>query len=286
MPPRIAPRVADVADQRAGVDAADARHAAVAEPVEPASLGGGDVLAVLGVAHDDAAGVDAVGLHRRGGDPVVADQRVGEDDDLAGVGGVGDRLLVAGHRGVEDDLAGDRLDWPQALAVEAGPVLEQDVGAHAATPRRSCAGGRRPGRRRRSSAPARSGSGRRTRSSASGSRSRPRRPSTRRRGRRGRRWPRCPAPGSGARSRTARRRRPSARPAGRARSTPGRTSSVCRAAKAVSSPVTPIAACSKGTSFSSAACGAWSVAMHSIVPSRRPSISAWRSPRRAAAGSS
>ena len=41
-------------------------------------------------------------------DPVVADQRVGEDDDLAGVGGVGDRLLVAGHRGVEDDLAGDR----------------------------------------------------------------------------------------------------------------------------------------------------------------------------------
>ena len=49
------------------------------------------------------------------------------------------------------------------------------------------------------------------------------------------------------------------------------------AAKAVSRPVTPIAACSKGTSFSSASCGAWSVAMQSIVPSRRPSISAWRS---------
>ena len=32
-----------------------------------------------------------------------------------------------------------------------------------------------------------------------------------------------------------------------------------------------------GTSFSSRACGAWSVAMQSIVPSRRPSISAWRS---------
>ena len=79
------------------------------EPVEPAALGAGDVLAVLGVAHDDAAGVDAVGLHRLGRDAVVADQRVGEDDDLARVGGVGDRLLVAGHRGVEDDLAGDRL---------------------------------------------------------------------------------------------------------------------------------------------------------------------------------
>ena len=122
--------VADVADQGAGVDAADRRHAAVAEPVEPAALGGGDVLAVLGVAHDDAAGVDAVGLHRRRRDAVVADQRIGEDDDLARVGGVGDRLLVAGHRGVEDDLAGDRRRRaPQAQPVEPGPVLEQQVGA-------------------------------------------------------------------------------------------------------------------------------------------------------------
>ena len=39
----------------------------------------------------------------------------------------------------------------------------------------------------------------------------------------------------------------------------------------------PIGACSNGTSFSSRACGAWSVAMQSIVPSRRPSISARRS---------
>ena len=39
----------------------------------------------------------------------------------------------------------------------------------------------------------------------------------------------------------------------------------------------PIGASSNGTSFSSRACGAWSVAMQSIVPVRRPSISAWRS---------
>ena len=39
----------------------------------------------------------------------------------------------------------------------------------------------------------------------------------------------------------------------------------------------PIGACSKATSFSSRACGAWSVAMQSIVPSRRPSMSALRS---------
>ncbi len=36
-------------------------------------------------------------------------------------------------------------------------------------------------------------------------------------------------------------------------------------------------ACSNGTSFSSRACGAWSVATQSIVPARSPSISAWRS---------
>ena len=60
----------------------------------------------LRLAHDHRARLDAVGLHRRRADAVVADQRVGEGDDLAGVAGVGDRLLIAGHRGVEDDLAG------------------------------------------------------------------------------------------------------------------------------------------------------------------------------------
>ena len=55
------------------------------------------------------------------------------------------------------------------------------------------------------------------------------------------------------------------------------TSSVWTAANEVSSPVVPIGACSNGTSFSSRACGAWSVAMQSMTPSRRPSMSAWRS---------
>jgi hypothetical protein len=71
--------------------------------------------------------VDAVGLHRRSRYSVIADQRVGEDDDLARVGGVGDRLLVAGHRGVEDDLAGDGLRMGAGEAVEADAVLEQEV---------------------------------------------------------------------------------------------------------------------------------------------------------------
>ena len=52
------------------------------------------------------------------------------------------------------------------------------------------------------------------------------------------------------------------------RARPGSTSPVCSAAKAVSSPVTPIGASSNGCSFSSRACGAWSVAMQSIAPER------------------
>src|SRR5437660_941593 len=39
-------------------------------------------------------------------DAVVADVRIGERDDLSGVGRVGEDLLIARERGVEDDLAG------------------------------------------------------------------------------------------------------------------------------------------------------------------------------------
>ena len=38
-------------------------------------------------------------------DAVVADQRIGHADDLAGVARVGQDLLIAGHRGVKDHLA-------------------------------------------------------------------------------------------------------------------------------------------------------------------------------------
>ena len=46
---------------------------------------------------------------------------------------------------------------------------------------------------------------------------------------------------------------------------------------AVSSPTMPKAAWSYSTFLSSTVCGAWSVAMQSIVPSRSPSSTAWRS---------
>jgi hypothetical protein len=125
--PHRAP-IADVADERTCVDAADRRDAVVREPVEPpagpvGAPGGG---IVDGLAHDHCAGVHAARLHRFRAHPVVADHRVGEGDDLAVVRGIRDRLLVAGHCRVEHDLAaGGRLRG-HALAVEAGSVLEQD----------------------------------------------------------------------------------------------------------------------------------------------------------------
>ena len=56
---------------------------------------------------DDEARRPAAGATRASSavDAVVADERVGHRDDLAVVGRVGEHLLVAGHAGVEDDLA-------------------------------------------------------------------------------------------------------------------------------------------------------------------------------------
>ncbi len=126
-PPAHRAAIADVTNERARVDAADRRHAAGGEPVEPAALGIGVVLAVLRLAHDHGSCLDAIGLHRLGGDAVVAHQRIGEGDDLPGVAGIADGLLIAGHRGVEDDLAADLAAAGAEIALESGSVLQQHV---------------------------------------------------------------------------------------------------------------------------------------------------------------
>ena len=116
-------RGADVADERAGVDAVDARDPVVAQPAEPALLGAGRVVVVDRRAHDRPGRVDAVGLHRLLGDAVVADVRGRERDQLAREARVGHRLLVARHAGREHDLAGDRDRRADGLPVEARPVF-------------------------------------------------------------------------------------------------------------------------------------------------------------------
>ena len=58
------------------------------------------------VADHEARGVDRIRLDVLGVDAGVADVRIGERDDLPGVRRIGQDLLVARHRRVEDDFAG------------------------------------------------------------------------------------------------------------------------------------------------------------------------------------
>src|SRR5207245_3305044 len=99
----------------------------VGQPVQPAPLGAGGVVAITSLAHDRRARPWALRLHRGGADAVVADVRIRERDQLPGERGVGHRLLVAGHAGGEHDLS-DRVPHRRAhLAVQARAVLQQHV---------------------------------------------------------------------------------------------------------------------------------------------------------------
>ena len=60
-----------------------------------------------------------------GSGAVVADVRLGHHHDLAAVGGVGEHLLVAGHRGVEHHLA-EAGAGRDGLSLEDAAVFEDE----------------------------------------------------------------------------------------------------------------------------------------------------------------
>ncbi len=72
------------------------------------------------------AALDVLGV-----DAVVADLRVGHRDDLAAIAGIGEDLLVAGHRGVEADLAVDFARGAERGAGEDGSVFQSEFCGHA-----------------------------------------------------------------------------------------------------------------------------------------------------------
>ena len=75
-----------------------------------------------------AGGVHAFGFGVLGVDAHVADVGVGEGDDLAGVGGIGEDLLITGHGGVEHHLAdGDALGT-DGFSVEHAAIGEGQQG--------------------------------------------------------------------------------------------------------------------------------------------------------------
>ena len=52
----------------------------------------------------------------------IADMREGEGDELPGIGGIGEDLLIAGHRGVEADLADGVAFRAEAKAFQHGAI--------------------------------------------------------------------------------------------------------------------------------------------------------------------
>jgi hypothetical protein len=132
--------VADAPGETAGIDAGDADQVAVLQPgVE--MRGGAEIGRLRDVGGKDQAtggGARRLDILRIG--PDIADMREGEGDDLAGKGGVGQALLIAGHRGVEAHLADRLAGGADAATVEPRAVGQnQDRG-------RAC--GRRRRRRR------------------------------------------------------------------------------------------------------------------------------------------
>ncbi len=120
--------VADARGQRARVDAAERDDPPRLEPLvellhRPVVGGVGHIRAQHAAAHARAHGeIGGLGVLPVGAD--VADVGEGEGDDLAGVGGIGQDLLVAGHGGVEAHLAGGGAGGAQPVAGDDGAVRQ------------------------------------------------------------------------------------------------------------------------------------------------------------------
>jgi len=58
----------------------------------------------------------------------VADVRVGETDNLAGVTGIGEDFLISGETGIENDFAAATGACARRSAVKDSPVLQRKDG--------------------------------------------------------------------------------------------------------------------------------------------------------------
>src|SRR5690606_25926730 len=271
--------VAQPTGERAGVDVADADHALVAQLVLELAHRAPARRAPGGFADDQTGDPHPVGLGVLVVDAGVADVRGGHRDDLPVVGGVGDRLLVAGHRGGEDDLPDGPSLGSVGTAREDVAVLPDEQGVRSLVPHRVPPGTwsatgwasgtvarprgnvatTRPGRVRPGQGLLRrvlAGCAPATTPRAAGS--------TRVR------WAGSPTargrPGGSTRPiRAGRVESTGATPA--QSSSPGSTMVSTTTDRAVSSPVMPNAASAHSQSLSSTGWGAWSVATMSMVPS-------------------
>src|SRR6266849_11131246 len=252
--------------ERARVDALDPHDALLAHEIfdGDASAPVGGIRA--GLFHDEAVDPGPLRLDVFRIDAVVPDEGVRHAHDLPAVGRIGHDLLIARHRRVEADLAVRLARRAAGLAREDATIRQgQQRARHGETtlpPTMVMTGAPVPVEpakgvlRARERNLAGSTVHGRSRSSIVMSAGAPaaRLPPGRFRSRAGAGESRWTSVGRSIR--------------------PPRTSRSSRRGTAVSSPTTPLAQAPNSSSFSERACGAWSVAMQSTVPSRRPSSTA------------
>ena len=124
MHPACAPFSRRILRQLAGVDLGDGDHVAAVEELRQ-RLGGAPVrVQQRQVADHEPGGMDRVRLEVVRVGPGIADVGIGERDDLAGIGRVGQDFLVARHGGVEHHLARRGPGGADGNAAEHGAVLE------------------------------------------------------------------------------------------------------------------------------------------------------------------
>ncbi len=120
-------RRAQTPGQRPSIDSTDSNDAVVAQVLLQPTTGTRVAGHLTVLPHDEAANLDATRLDIAVIDAVVADKRVGQDEDLAGVGRIGQHLLIAGHAGAEHDLTIGMPRRAQRVAAEHGAVFKDET---------------------------------------------------------------------------------------------------------------------------------------------------------------
>src|SRR5579872_6584364 len=114
--------------ERSRVDALDPAYPALVEPLRHGSLAAVVIRVAADAFEDRSRDADGAMLANRRIEAVIADQRITKNEDLPRIGRIGERLLVARHAGVEDRLALRGAFRTDAAAAIGGAVGEQQQG--------------------------------------------------------------------------------------------------------------------------------------------------------------
>jgi hypothetical protein len=121
---------AQVADQGAGVDLGQHRNGIALHVLVGDLLGAPVGADGRELADDQALDVGPGRLVVRLVGAVVADLRVGENDDLAGIGGIGGDFLVTGKRSIKNNFAPGIHLGAIAVTAKDAPVFERQNRLH------------------------------------------------------------------------------------------------------------------------------------------------------------